>query len=61
MTTPISESKGVPPSEYSPHVDRIFASQVAFMAKCRRERLLRRVMWASVAFLAAVAIWEMLP
>lgn len=58
MTNPIQQSKGVPPSEYTPHLDRIFASQVAFIAKRRRERLLRRVMWASVMGLVCVVVWR---
>lgn len=61
MTTPIAESKGIPPSEYTRFLERHVAHHEAFVKRRRRERLLSRAMWASVAFLAAVAIWELLP
>jgi hypothetical protein len=65
MTTQIQSSKGMPPSAYRAHLDRIISDGVAahleqaadheaFVRRRRRNRMVRRLTWACWAFIALI-------
>ncbi len=49
MTTPISEAKGVPPCQYSGHVEKTLAREAAWRAERRRSRWIRRLQILAIA------------
>lgn len=61
MTTFPQQSKGIPPSDYSRHIERLDREQAAFVKRRRQERLVHRLTWAcwsSIVVLIAVVAWR---
>lgn len=55
MTTNIIEqSKGIPPSQYTAHVERVTNREAAWRARRRAERIRRRLLLGFVVLVLAV-------
>ncbi len=54
MTTPISEAKGIPPSEYTAFLDRLMAR---YEAEVRKQRRKARIEAAVIAIALSAIFW----